>query len=64
VAAYERAAELRPDVDAAWQFLAQTYERLGFQKSARESWARAVEACQDPARRKAMQARLLTLLGA
>jgi CheY-like chemotaxis protein len=63
VAAYERAAELRSDVDAAWQCLAQTYERLGFQKSAREAWARAVETCKDPARKKAMQARLLTLLG-
>ncbi|MBI5069955.1 MAG: response regulator [Deltaproteobacteria bacterium] len=64
VAAYERAAELRPDVDAAHQCLAQTYERLGFQKSARESWARAIESCKDPARKKAMQARLMSLLGA
>jgi CheY-like chemotaxis protein len=64
VAAYERAAELRPDVDAAHQCLAQTYERLGFQKSAREAWARAIETCKDPARKKAMQARLMSLLGA
>jgi CheY-like chemotaxis protein len=34
-AAYARASELRPDVDAAHQYLAQTYEQLGFQKSAR-----------------------------
>jgi CheY-like chemotaxis protein len=63
VAAYERAAELRPDVDATHQCLAQTYERLGFHKSAREAWARAVETCKDPARKKAMQARLMKLLG-
>jgi len=64
VAAYDRAAELRPDVDAAHQCLAQTYERLGFQKSAREAWARAIESCKDPVRKKAMQARLMSLLGA
>jgi CheY-like chemotaxis protein len=63
VAAYDRAAELRPDVDAAHQCLAQVYERLGFQKSAREAWARAVETCNDPARKRAMQARLLKLMG-
>ncbi len=63
VAAYERAAELRPDVDATHQCLAQTYERLGFHKSAREAWARAVETCKDPARKKVMQARLMKLLG-
>jgi tetratricopeptide (TPR) repeat protein len=62
-AAYSRSAELRPDVDAAHQFLAQTYEQLGFQKSAREAWARAIETCKDEPRKKAMQARLLTLLG-
>jgi CheY-like chemotaxis protein len=62
VAAYERAAELRPDVDAAHQYLAQTYEQLGFQRSARQAWARAVEACKDPVRRQAMQQRLIALL--
>ena len=64
IAAYERAAELRPDVDATHQCLAQTYERLGFHKSAREAWAHAVETCKDPARKKGMQARLMKLLGA
>jgi CheY-like chemotaxis protein len=64
VAAYERAAELRPDVDATHQCLAQAYERLGFQKSAREAWGHAVETCKDPTRRKSMQERLLALLGA
>jgi CheY-like chemotaxis protein len=63
VAAFERAAELRPDVDASHQCLAQAYERLGFQKSAREAWARAIETCADPARKKAMQGRLMQLLG-
>jgi tetratricopeptide (TPR) repeat protein len=63
VAAYDRAAELRPDVDASHQCLAQIYERLGFQKSAREAWARAVETCSDPTRKRAMQARLLKLMG-
>jgi len=62
-AALARAAELRPDVDAAHQLLAQTYEQLGFQKSAREAWARAVETCKDEPRRRAMQARLMRLLG-
>lgn len=64
VAAYERAAELRPDVDASYQCLAQAYERLGFQKSAREAWTRALETCKDPARKKTLQARLLQLIGA
>jgi CheY-like chemotaxis protein len=62
-AAYGRSAELRPDIDAAHQYLAQTYEQLGFQKSAREAWARAIESCSDEARKKAMQARLMKLLG-
>lgn len=62
-AAYSRSAELRPDVDAAHQYLAQTYEQLGFQKSAREAWACAIEACTDEVRKKAMQARLMKLLG-
>jgi CheY-like chemotaxis protein len=62
-AAYGRSSELRPDIDAAHQYLAQTYEQLGFQKSAREAWARAIETCTDGARKKAMQGRLLTLLG-
>ncbi len=62
-AAYGRSAELRPDIDAAHQYLAQTYEQLGFQKSAREAWACAIETCTDETRKKAMQARLLKLLG-
>jgi len=62
-AAYSRSAELRPDIDAAHQYLAQTYEQLGFQKSAREAWARAIESCQEEPRKKAMQARLMKLLG-
>lgn len=62
-AAFGRAAELRPDVDAAHQVLAQTYEALGFQKSAREAWARAIEACKDERRRADMQLKLMQLLG-
>jgi CheY-like chemotaxis protein len=62
-AALERAAELRPDVDAAHQVLAQTYEQLGFQKSAREAWARAVDTCRDETRKRAMRAHLMRLLG-
>ena len=64
VAAYERAAELRPDVDASYQCLAQAYEKLGFQKSAREAWTRALETCKDPAKKRNIQARLIQLLGA
>jgi CheY-like chemotaxis protein len=63
VAAYDRSAELRPDVDAAHQCLAQSYEKLGFRKSAREAWSRAIDACKDAERKKAMQVRLLSLLG-
>ena len=62
-AAFARAAELRPDVDAAHQVLAQTYEALGFQKSAREAWARAIETCRNEARKGEMQVRLMQLLG-
>jgi CheY-like chemotaxis protein len=60
---FARAAELRPDVDASHQVLAVTYEQLGFQKSAREAWARAIETCRDEKRKRAMQARLMRLLG-
>jgi CheY-like chemotaxis protein len=63
IAAYERAAELRPDVDAAHQCLAQTYERLGFHNSAREAWTRALETCAEPVKKKAIQAKILKLLG-
>jgi CheY-like chemotaxis protein len=62
-ASFARAAELRPDVDAAHQVLAQTYELLGFQKSAREAWARAIETCRDEKRKGEMQVRLMRLLG-
>lgn len=62
-AAFSRAAELRPDVDAAHEVLAVTYEQLGFQKSAREAWARAVETCKDEARRRVMQEKLARLMG-
>ncbi len=62
-AAFARAAELRPDVDVAHQVLAQTYEALVFKKSAREAWARAIEACTDEKRRGDMQVRLMQLLG-
>jgi predicted negative regulator of RcsB-dependent stress response len=43
--------------------LAATYEQLGFQKSAREAWARAIETCRDEKRKRAMQAKLMRLLG-
>jgi CheY-like chemotaxis protein len=62
-AAFSRAAELRPDVDAAHEVLAVTYEQLGFQQSARQAWARAVETCNDEGRRRKMQSRLMRLLG-
>jgi CheY-like chemotaxis protein len=62
-ASFSRSAELRPDVDAAHEVLALTYEQLGFQQSAREAWARAVEACKDESQRRRMQARLMRLLG-
>jgi CheY-like chemotaxis protein len=63
VVAYERSAELRPDVDASYLCLAQAHEKLGFRKSAREAWARAFETCKDPVRKKDIQARLIQLLG-
>lgn len=62
VAAFERASELRPDVAIVHQCLALTYERIGFQRSAREEWAHAIESCRDPRRKKVMQAHLETLL--
>ena len=61
-AAFERASELRPEVAVVHQCLALTYERVGFQRSAREEWAHAIEACDDPRRKKAMQAHLEKLL--
>jgi CheY-like chemotaxis protein len=62
VAAFERAAELRPDVTLVHQCLALTYERVGFQRSAREEWAHAIESCRDPHRKRTMQAHLEKLL--
>jgi CheY-like chemotaxis protein len=62
-AAFARAAELRPDVDAAHQVLAQVYEQLGFRNSARQAWARAIETCRDERRKGDMQIRLMQLLG-
>jgi CheY-like chemotaxis protein len=62
-AAFARAAELRPDVDAAHQVLAQVYEQLGFKNSARQAWARAIETCRDERRKSDMQVRLMQLLG-
>jgi len=62
-AAFSRAAELRPDVPEAHEVLAMTYEQLGFQQSAREAWARAVETSKDEKRKRAMQERLMRLLG-
>ena len=62
-AAFSRAAELRPDVPEAHEVLALTYEQLGFQQSAREAWARAVETCKDETRRRTMRERLMRLLG-
>ena len=62
VAAFERAAELRPEVGVVHQCLALTYERLGFQRSARQAWAHAIAACPDPRRKQAMQAHLEKLL--
>lgn len=63
VAAFERAAELEPTAESTHQSLALLYERLGFQRSAREAWAHAIAASQDPARKRAMRARLASLLG-
>jgi tetratricopeptide (TPR) repeat protein len=62
VAAFERASELRPELAVVHQCLALTYERVGFQRSARQEWAHAIEACEDPRRKKAMQAHLEKLL--
>ncbi len=62
-AAFSRASELRPDVPEAHEVLALTYEQLGFQQSAREAWARAVETCKDEKRKRSMQERLMRLLG-
>jgi CheY-like chemotaxis protein len=62
-AAFARAAELRPDVDAAHQLLARAYEQLGLTKAARGAWAQAIETCRDERRRPEMQARLMRLLG-
>jgi CheY-like chemotaxis protein len=62
VAAFERASELRPEVGVVHQCLALTYERLGFQRAARQAWAHAIAACDDARRKQAMQARLEKLL--
>jgi CheY-like chemotaxis protein len=62
VAAFERTAELRPGVEVVQRDLALIYERLGFQRSARQAWAAAVEACTDPQRKQQMRERLIALL--
>ncbi len=60
----EQATELRPEAAGPHQMLAQTYEQLGFRKTACQFWARAIESSHDPERKKAMQAHLVSLLSA
>ncbi|MBI5548999.1 MAG: response regulator [Deltaproteobacteria bacterium] len=61
VAALERAAELRPDLDQPLTMLGELYLALGFRKTARDVLLRAREACADPLRARQIEARLAEL---
>jgi len=61
VAALERAAELRPDLDQTLTILGDLYLTLGFRKTARDVFKRALDACADVARGQQIQARLSQL---
>jgi CheY-like chemotaxis protein len=64
LAAFERAAALRPDLPVVHECLAKHCEELGFERAARVAWMHAAEACPDPALRRAYEAQLLRLLAA
>jgi CheY-like chemotaxis protein len=61
VAALERAADLRPDLDQPLTLLGELYLALGFRKTARDVFSRALEACSDENRGRQIQARLAAL---
>lgn len=61
VAALERAAELRPDLERALSLLAELYWALGFRKEAVAALRRARDASADPARTRVLDERLASI---
>ena len=64
VAALERAVELRPDLFRPLAELAVAYELVGFRRTAREVYARALEVCQEPPQAELIRRRLEALAAA
>jgi CheY-like chemotaxis protein len=61
VAALERAVELRPDLDQPLALLGELYLTLGFRKTARDVFVRALDVCTDEARTKVLRSRVSVL---
>lgn len=58
VAALERAVELRPDLFRPLAELAVAYELVGFRRTAREIYARALAVCKEPPQAAVIRGRL------
>ncbi|MHB1843805.1 MAG: response regulator transcription factor [Deltaproteobacteria bacterium] len=63
VAALERAVELRPDLYRPLAELAVAYETVGFRRTAREIYARALAVCEDVTQGALIRRRLEALAG-
>jgi DNA-binding response OmpR family regulator len=62
ISAYERSAELRPDLFPALRSLAALYQQKGFRRKAMEAWERAIPAAPDETTRQKIKNSLITLL--
>ncbi|MHB8877330.1 MAG: hypothetical protein ACYC8T_26835, partial [Myxococcaceae bacterium] len=58
IASLERAADLRPDLEAPLTNLGELYRQLGFRKSAQAVLRRALDVCQDAAKRAHLEQQL------
>lgn len=63
VAAFERAVDLRPDLDQPLAQLGELYAQLGFRESAKESFTNALAATRDEALKARVEAGLRALDG-
>lgn len=61
LASLERAVDLRPDLDPPLALLGELYLQLGFRKTARDVFARALDACSDAGRSAQLRARLAAI---
>lgn len=61
LASLERAVDLRPDLDQPLSLLGELYLQLGFRKTARDVFARALDACSETGRAEQLRARLAAI---